>query len=76
MKLFDILIALATGLISSAIVSYIYKKKIDKRDYDRQFEDDKQNLCTFIKHILDELMLFERKPDKSRLLWLLASEPR
>lgn len=71
----NILIGIMTGIISSVIISEIYKNIEEKKAALAEFEDNKQSYSKYLGVIRNEIELFKNNNDITTLLRVL-NEPR
>ena len=71
----DILIGLLSGMLSSWLVSECLKKKWDKEQQIKDFENDKQNYERYLGRLRYELFLGNKMKDYSFFLRAFEEEP-
>ncbi len=73
--LYNVFIGLITGCVSGVFVSYIFQKRANLKEAQKNFENEKKELSVFLNHVFDELIVVQQKRDVSRLIWILGTEP-
>ena len=68
-------VGLLTGCISSWLVSKKFEEKAARLNQERQFEEEKQQLHSFLNHVSDDLKLLEQSTDMGHLVWTIGCRP-
>ena len=72
----DIFIGLASGILSSWIVSACLKNKWDKQQHIIDFQNDKQEYCRYLQRIRNELLIGHKTDDYDYVIRSIDSEPQ